>query len=125
MLSGIYVAYGDTTLVEALFLGLAPAVIAIVIQAAIRVAEKGLNHPALIGLAVASFVALTLFAVPFPVVVGLAALIGWGLGRAIPASRSPRPPRSTTDRLPASRLVQGSKGSGAVRDRLRHRHTPS
>ena len=83
-LSGVYVAFGDTTLVEALFLGLAPAVIAIVVQAVIRVGRKGLGHPALLGLAVASFVALTFFAVPFPVVVGLAGVAGWGLGRAIP-----------------------------------------
>ena len=90
VLSGIYVAFGDTTLVESLFLGLAPAVIAIVVQAVIRVARKGLGHPALIGLAVASFVALTFFAVPFPVVVGAAALIGWGLGKAIPELTRPR-----------------------------------
>ena len=80
-LSAVYVAFGDTTLVEALFLGLAPAVIAIVIQAVIRVGRKGLDHPALVGLAVASFVALTFFAVPFPVVVGVAALAGWALGQ--------------------------------------------
>lgn len=89
-LSGIYVAFGDTTLVESLFLGLAPAVIAIVVQAVVRVARKGLGHPALIGLAVASFVALTFFAVPFPAVVGLAALIGWILGRAIPTIAKPQ-----------------------------------
>ena len=89
-LSGIYVAFGDTTLVESLFLGLAPAVIAIVIQAVIRVAKKGLGHPALIGLAVASFVALAFFAVPFPVVVGFAALIGWALGKAIPNLTKPK-----------------------------------
>ncbi len=92
VLSGIYVAFGDTTLVESLFLGLAPAVIAIVIQAVIRVAGKGLGHPALIGLAVVSYVALTFFAVPFPVVVGLAALSGWGLGKAIPDLT--RPPKA-------------------------------
>ncbi|MCY7400642.1 MAG: chromate efflux transporter [Nocardioides sp.] len=89
-LSAIYVAFGDTTLVEALFLGLAPAVIAIVVQAVIRVAAKGLDHPALVGLAVASFVSLTFFAVPFPAVVGLAALAGWVLGRAIPSLSTPR-----------------------------------
>jgi chromate transporter len=83
-LSGIYVAFGDTTLVEAVFLGLAPAVIAIVVQAVIRVANKGLTHPALLGLALAAFVALTFFAVPFPAVVALAALFGWLLGRTIP-----------------------------------------
>ena len=89
-LSSVYVAFGDTTLVESLFLGLAPAVIAIVIQALIRVARKGLGHPALVGLAVASFVALTFFAVPFPVVVGLAALIGWALGKALPDLTTPK-----------------------------------
>ncbi|HZJ05121.1 MAG TPA: chromate efflux transporter [Nocardioidaceae bacterium] len=88
-LSGIYVAFGDTTLVEALFLGLAPAVIAIVLQAVIRVGKKGLGHPALVGLAVVSFIALAFFAVPFPVVVGCAALIGWLLGRAIPNLTAP------------------------------------
>ena len=54
VLSGVYVGYGDTTLVESLFLGLAPAVIAIVVQAVVRVGRKGLGHPALVGLAVAS-----------------------------------------------------------------------
>ena len=88
-LSAVYVAFGDTTLVEALFLGLAPAVIAIVVQAVIRLAGKALAHPALVGLALTSFIALTFFAVPFPVVIGLAALAGWGLGRTIPALSTP------------------------------------
>ena len=98
-LSAVYVAFGDTTFVEALFLGLAPAVIAIVIHAVIRVAKKGLGHPALIALAVASFVALTFFAVPFPVVIGVAALIGWLLGKAIPDLTKPKP--TTADDGPA------------------------
>ncbi len=110
-LSAIYVAFGDTTIVDALFLGLAPAVIAIVSQAVIRVARKGLGHPALIGLAVASFVALTFFAVPFPIVIGLAALVGWGLGRAIPDLTKPKmgaaddgpPPLISDDALHAER----------------------
>ena len=89
-LSAIYVGYGDTTLVESLFLGLAPAVIAIVAQAVVRVGGKGLTHPALTGLAVVSFVALAFFAIPFPVVVAAAALLGWLLGRAIPDLTMPR-----------------------------------
>lgn len=82
-LSGIYVAYGDTTAVEALFAGLAPAVVAIVAQAVIRVAGKGLTHPAYVGVAVAAFVALTVFGVPFPVVIALAALVGFVVGRRL------------------------------------------
>ncbi len=89
-LSAIYVTAGETTLVEAVFLGLAPAVIAIVIQAVVRLGSKGLTHPSLIGLAVASFAALSLFAVPFPAVVATAAVIGWLLGRVVPTLTTAR-----------------------------------
>lgn len=83
-LSGIYVAYGETGLVSAIFAGVAPAVIAIVLQAVHRVGKRALNHHALLGLAVVSFVALAFFAVPFPVVVLAAGLLGWVLSRRIP-----------------------------------------
>ena len=83
-LSFLYVGFGDTTAVEALFAGLAPAVLAIVAQAVVRVGKKALGHPALVGLAVAAFIALTVFSVGFPVVVAAAALIGWALGRWAP-----------------------------------------
>ncbi|HYH46112.1 MAG TPA: chromate transporter, partial [Thermoanaerobaculia bacterium] len=69
VLSGVYVGYGDTRLVEALFLGLGPAVIAIVVQALWRIGRRSLTHPALVGVAVAAFVALTVFGVPFPAVI--------------------------------------------------------
>jgi len=90
VLSGVYVAFGDSTLVESVFLGLAPAVIAIVVQAVLRVARKGLGHPALVALALAAFLALTFFAVPFPAVVAAAALTGWLLGRRVPDLTAPR-----------------------------------
>ncbi|GAA2736867.1 chromate efflux transporter [Actinocorallia aurantiaca] len=83
-LSVMYVGWGDTTLVTGLFAGLAPAVLAIVTQAVLRVGRRSLTHPALIALAVASFAALAVFAVPFPVVIAAAALIGWLLARARP-----------------------------------------
>ena len=89
-LSGIYVAFGDTTLVESLFLGLAPAVIAIVAQAVVKVAARGLTHPALLAIAVGAFVALALFGVPFPVVIAIAAPLGWWLGRAVPTLTTPK-----------------------------------
>ncbi|WP_026533519.1 chromate efflux transporter [Arthrobacter sp. H41] len=84
-LSAIYVAFGETAVVTALFTGLAAAVLAIVVQAVIKVAKRALHHAALVGLAVASFVALAVFAVPFPVVIAAAAAIGWTLGRVRPA----------------------------------------
>jgi chromate transporter len=86
----LYLAAGDTNLVIGLFAGLAPAVIAIVIQAVYRVGKRALTHRVLVGLASASFLALAVFAVPFPVVVVGAGLIGWVLSRWVPELRSLR-----------------------------------
>ncbi|MFF5991169.1 chromate efflux transporter [Prauserella flavalba] len=91
VLSAIYVAFGETTAVTAVFAGLAPAVVAIVAQAVVRVGRRALRHPALLSLAVAAFLALALFALPFPVVVAAAAAAGWLLGRFVPDTV--RPPR--------------------------------
>jgi chromate transporter len=83
-LAAIYVAWGDVTAVTAIFAGLAPAVLAVVAQAVLRVGGRALSHPALVALAAGAFVALALFAVPFPVVVAAAAGLGWLLGRLAP-----------------------------------------
>ncbi|MGI5217673.1 chromate efflux transporter [Nocardia sp. CA-290969] len=85
-LSAIYVGFGDTTLVTALLAGLAPAVVVIVAQAVLRVGRRALTRPGLIAIAVAAFAALTLFAVPFPIVIAAAAAAGWALGRKNPAT---------------------------------------
>lgn len=110
-LSGLYVRYGDTTVVQALFLGLAPAVVAIVIQAVARISKRSLSGPSAIGLAIASFLALAFFAVPFPAVVLGAGLVGWLLGRWRPGSVQARaapsddgpPPLISDDALHAER----------------------
>jgi chromate transporter len=83
-LSFLYVELGDTAMVGALFAGVASAVLAIVAQAVVRVGKKALGHPALLALAVAAFLALTVFSMPFPLVVAIAALLGWALGRWMP-----------------------------------------
>jgi len=89
-LSAIYVAFGTTTAVLALFAGLAPAVLAIVSQAVVRVGKRALNSPALVGLAVASFLALTVFGLPFPLIIAAAGVIGWALGRFAPRTMAQR-----------------------------------
>src|SRR3712207_4730006 len=85
VLSAVYVAFGETTAVLAVFAGLAPAVLAIVAQAVQRVAKRALDGRTLVVIAVAAFLALALFGVPFPVVVALAGLAGWALHRWRPA----------------------------------------
>jgi chromate transporter len=93
VLSAVYVAFGTTTLVAAVFAGIAPAVLSIVAQAVVRVGRRALGRPALVVIAVASFAALALLAVPFPLVVLVAAVVGWLLGRRRPGSVTP----DTTD----------------------------
>ncbi|MEV6304297.1 chromate efflux transporter [Actinoplanes sp. NPDC051861] len=83
-LSAIYAGYGDTTVVTALFAGLAPAVVAIVAQAVWRLGSRALTSRLLVGFAVTAFLALAVFGVPFPIVVALAGLAGWVLLRRQP-----------------------------------------
>jgi chromate transporter len=86
VLSAVYVAFGSTVAVTALFAGLAPAVLAIVAQAVVRVGKRALSNPALVTIAVVSFLALFLFGVPFPAVVLAAGVAGWALHRWRPAA---------------------------------------
>jgi chromate transporter len=83
-LSWAYVTHGDTAVVTGLFLGLAPAVVAIVVQALVRIGRRSLTHPALVVLAVLAFLTLALFGVPFPIVVLASGLAGWLVGRRWP-----------------------------------------
>ena len=89
-LAAIYVGFGETFLVAALFAGLAPAVVAIVLQAVVRIGWRALGHPVLVGLAVVSFLSLAVFDVPFPVVVLAAGVLGWLLSRKVPSAFQPR-----------------------------------
>jgi chromate transporter len=81
-LSWAYVLYGRVGIVAALFFGLKAAVLAIVLQAVMRIGKRALNGPVMRGLAALSFVLIFFFAVPFPVIVLGAGLIGWFGGRA-------------------------------------------
>src|SRR2546428_543002 len=62
-----------------------PAVTAIVVQAAHRIGTRALKNGALWAIAAAAFVAIFALELPFPLIVGAAALIGYGGGRIAPA----------------------------------------
>ncbi len=84
-LSYVYAAFGHVGLIEALFYGLKAAVLAIVIQAVVRVGKRALRNQVMIGLAAAAFVAIFFFDVPFPIIIFAAGLIGFAgarVGRA-------------------------------------------
>lgn len=75
-LSALYAGFGDVPLIAALFAGIQAAVVAVVIEALIRVAKRALKTNAHRMIAVAAFLALFAFALPFPVVILAAGIIG-------------------------------------------------
>ncbi|WBU64668.1 chromate efflux transporter [Paracoccus aerodenitrificans] len=81
-LSWIYALFGNVGAVEALFFGLKAAVLAIVLQAVVRVGSRALKNNVMVALAAAAFIAIFFFQVPFPLIVLTAALIGFAGGRA-------------------------------------------
>jgi chromate transporter len=83
-LSTIYALWGQLPLLTAVFALLKPAVLAIVVVAAWRLAQRTLHTRLLQLLAALAFASLALFNVPYPLVVGLAALVGWTAGRLRP-----------------------------------------
>jgi chromate transporter len=80
-LSWLYVLLGDLALVEGLFFGLKAAVLAIVVQAMLRIASRTLSGALKPTLAVGAFVALFAFNLPFPLVVIGAGVIGYAGAR--------------------------------------------
>jgi len=79
-LSWLYAVHGDVTWVSAVFSGLAPAVIAIVAAAMIRIGSRTLVNGLMAGVAIAAFVAIFVVHVPFPLIVLSALAIGFAGG---------------------------------------------
>ena len=76
-LSWLYALFGNVGLVEALFFGLKAAILAIVLQAVVRIGRRALKNDAMRLLAVLSFIAIFAFDAPFPLIVLSAGLIGF------------------------------------------------
>ena len=75
-LSAAYALFLDTAWLASLFFGLKAAVLAIVLEALLRVGRRAIRNDLSLGIAAAAFLALFLFAVPFPLVVLGAGLVG-------------------------------------------------
>ncbi|MGL4514622.1 MAG: chromate efflux transporter [Lacipirellulaceae bacterium] len=84
-LSFLYAQYRQLPAVEGLLLGLQAAVLALVVDAAIRVGKRALRTPAFRWIAGLSFVAIAILKAPFPLIVLVAAIVGWLGARAWPA----------------------------------------
>lgn len=89
-LAAVYAAFGDLPLVTALFAGVQAAVIAVVIEAMLRLSRRALKARVHLWIAGLAFLALFAFALPFPVIILAAGL--WGF---LTTPRNTNPPPVT------------------------------
>lgn len=115
-LSALAVSHADVPWVMGLFYGIQPVVVAIVVEAVIRIGRRTLVHPALIGFAVAAFAALAWLSLPFPLVVAAAALAGAMFQNRWPeAFRSNAPARNAHGDTARAEGAAGDRSPSLVR----------
>lgn len=83
-LSYVYMQFGHHPAIAGVLYGIKPAVVAIVLFAAYRIGSRVFVNKVLWGIATASFVAITFFQLPFPLIVFIAALLGWIINYYMP-----------------------------------------
>ncbi len=81
ILSWVYVLLGKVPIVQGMFFGLKAAVLVIVVEAVLRVGRRALRGWAMRGIALAAFVAIFFYGVPFPAIILVAGLIGYAGAR--------------------------------------------
>ncbi len=102
-LSLLYVGLSDLTVVQGLFFGLKPAVLAIVVQAVIKIGRRALKNRVMIAVTAASFLAIFAFNLPFPLIIASAAILGLVGARFLPRHFL---------------VIRGHSAAGAVDDSL-------
>ena len=83
-LSILYAGFQNLTIVQALFFGIKAAVLAVVIEAVLRIGKRALKNRYMYAIAGAAFIAIFFFDVPFPLIIVGAGLIGLVGGRLNP-----------------------------------------
>ena len=107
-LSIAYTTWHGVAAVDGLLFGLKAAVLAIVAEAVIRIGKRVLRNTVMCTVAVSAFLGIFVFQVPFPAIIGAAAVIGFIGGRTFPAQfavlnivggNPSNPPIYTTDNM--------------------------
>jgi len=83
-LSYIYIQFGHLSAIASVMYGIKPAIVAIVLFAAYRIGSKTLKNKVLWIVSILSFLAITVFKLPFPIIVLSAAIIGYLINRYYP-----------------------------------------
>lgn len=110
-LSILYASYRELPAVAAIFFGLKAAVLAIVVEAVLRIGRRALRSRGLVGVAVAAFVAIFLLRVPFPAIVLGAAIFGAVGSRVWPAvfARAAGPSATTSGASVLDRMAEAGE----------------
>ena len=98
LLSYVYAAHGNTAVVSGLLSGFKPVVVAIVVEAVIKIGGRALKRRAHLFIAAAAFAGIYFLRVPFPLIVLLAALAGFAGARLWPAAFVPEPKKAVGDK---------------------------
>jgi len=83
-LSWVYLTFGQVPWIAAIFFGIKPAVVAIVLHAAMRIGKRTIRNQALKWIALGSFLAIFILNLAFPIIVLIAAAIGYWGGKRYP-----------------------------------------
>ncbi|MFN9717403.1 MAG: chromate efflux transporter [Planctomycetota bacterium] len=106
LLSYLYVTLSGSGQFQAIFIGLKCAVLAVIVEAVIRVGKKVLHNRVLISLAIVTFLLLWLRILPFPAVIALAAVVGFVGHRISPEYFRPKSTvRTTHDSIAAAPVL--------------------
>jgi chromate transporter len=84
LLSASYMLYREVPLVDALFFGVKAAVLAVVVEAVVRIGRRALKNRVMIAIALIAFVGIYALNIPFPLIILLAGLSGWIGNRIAP-----------------------------------------
>ncbi|MBI5006293.1 MAG: chromate efflux transporter [Nitrosomonadales bacterium] len=85
VLAAIYLNYGDVPLVQGIFYGIKPAVVAVVLFAAWRIGARALKNGLLWGISALAFIGIFFFKIDFPWIVLIAGILGAIGGKLFPA----------------------------------------
>lgn len=77
ILAALYIQFGTQPIAQALFLGIKATVLVIVLNALVTLSRRALTGPAAYALAGGAFVGIFALGLPFPLIIGVAALWGW------------------------------------------------
>jgi len=83
-LAAVYLNFGDVSMVQGIFYGIKPAVVAVVLFAAWRIGSKAIKNSLLGGIAAMAFVGIFVFKIDFPLIVLAAGILGAIGGKLAP-----------------------------------------